>query len=200
MARLSDPLTLRPWPSFVDALSATLLVLVFLITLLSVYSGKVLDELEGQERARSAQSKLDDDLAAALRDQGVRVEAEGVRLRVSLPEAVLFESGSATPSTAGRALVAGLGRELARTTTGRIAVEGHTDDRPIHGALAERYPTNWELSTARAAAVVRVLQDEAGLPPGRLEAIGLADTRPVAANDDEVGRAVNRRIELRVEP
>jgi chemotaxis protein MotB len=198
--RLSEPVSMRPWPSFVDALAAMLLVLVFVITLLSIFSGKVLDQMEGQEKAREAQSLLDEDLALAAAAEGVRVQTEGSEIRILLPENVLFASGEAVLTPDGLALVGRLGRQIAATTRGQIAVEGHTDDRPIRGALAERFPTNWELSTSRATSVVRLFADEVGLAPERLSATGFGPTRPVAPNDDEVGRAANRRIEIRVTP
>ncbi len=85
-------------------------------------------------------------------------------------------------------------------TTGHIYVEGHTDDRDISGALAERFPSNWELSTARATRVVRLLAADSGIDPERLTASGYAEHRPVASNETEEGRAANRRIEIRVTP
>lgn len=75
---------------------------------------------------------------------------------------------------------------------GHLSVEGHTDDRPIDSRM---FPSNWELSGARAAAVVRYLL-EAGVPPSMLHVSGYADTHPVASNASEQGRAQNRRVEL----
>ena len=72
---------------------------------------------------------------------------------------------------------------------------GHTDNLPIRGGLARRYPSNWELSAARAIAVVQRLEAQ-GIPPGRLSATGYAFHRPVADNATAVGRARNRRIEI----
>ena len=197
---LSDPVTMRPWPAFVDALAATLLVLVFVITLLSIWSGKVLDELEGREKAREAQSRLDEDFALLVAAEGMKIEREGAEIRILLPERLLFESGSADPSEEGAALLARLGPHLQSMTRGQIFVEGHTDDRPIHGALAAEFATNWELSTARATRVVRRFVADACIDPARLTASGFADTRPLASNETEEGRATNRRIEVRIRP
>ena len=77
-----------------------------------------------------------------------------------------------------------------------IAVEGHTDDVQIGSALLERFPTNWELSTARATAVVRFLQEKGNITPERLTACGFSYYRPVATNDTPEGRKQNRRIEI----
>ena len=200
MGRLSDPVTLRPWPSFVDALAATLLVLVFIITILSIFSGKVLDQIEGREKAKQASSRLNDDLALLLKADGVQIETQGEILRIRLPEDVLFNSGHAELNPDGLRVVRELGERLAAVTMGAIDVEGHTDDRPISGALADRFPTNWELSTARATQVVRLFAEDTGIAAERLTASGFGPHRPVASNDTPQGRAANRRIEIRVAP
>ena len=88
-----------------------------------------------------------------------------------------------------------------RKTEGRsIEVQGHTDNVPIRGALAARYPTNWELSAARATNVVRVLQDEGGVDPTVLSAAARSEYRPRASNDTDEGRRQNRRIEILLGP
>ena len=79
-------------------------------------------------------------------------------------------------------------------------MEGHTDNVPLGAALQARYPSNWELSTARATAVVRFLSEEAGLTPEMLAASGYGSYRPVAPNDTEEGRSQNRRIEIILVP
>ena len=73
-----------------------------------------------------------------------------------------------------------------------ITIEGHTDNRPISSA---QYPTNWELSTARATSVLRYLVTK-GMPGNRLAAAGYADQKPIAANDTDAHRAENRRVEV----
>ncbi|MGD9080133.1 MAG: OmpA family protein, partial [Desulfobacterales bacterium] len=72
----------------------------------------------------------------------------------------------------------------------------HTDDRPLGPALKEKFPSNWELSVARAAAVVRFLQKDGGVQPERLAAHGYSFYRPVATNKNKEGRRQNRRIEI----
>jgi chemotaxis protein MotB len=74
-----------------------------------------------------------------------------------------------------------------------IRVEGHTCDLPIQSG---QYPSNWELSTARAAAVVRYLIEDAGISPDRLSASGYADSKPLAPNTCESNRAINRRVDI----
>jgi chemotaxis protein MotB len=91
--------------------------------------------------------------------------------------------------------VAGRLKEL----TDFIEIRGHTDDRRIHGSLAKRFPSNWELAAARAARVTRLLEQE-GVPGDRLAAVSLGPNDPLVANDSPENRARNRRIEIRLKP
>jgi chemotaxis protein MotB len=81
-----------------------------------------------------------------------------------------------------------------RLASGDIVVEGHTDNQPI---ATQQYPSNWELSAARAAAVVRLLEGQ-GLAAPRLAALGLGASRPMASNETDVGRAQNRRVIIKI--
>jgi chemotaxis protein MotB len=123
------------------------------------------------------------------RDVDVSVIKGRVNLRVK--DNILFSSGNSDLSPAGQGL---LNRLADRLKAGNypIAVQGHTDDRPIHTA---QFPSNWELSAGRAAAVVQQLISH-GVQPDRLSAIGFADTHPIASNDTPTGRAENRRTDL----
>jgi chemotaxis protein MotB len=107
-------------------------------------------------------------------------------------DSVLFDNGSADLRPEGRAVLDGLAPALANLPN-QIAVEGHTDNVPI---ATGQYPSNWELSTARATTVLRYLADVRGLPQGRLSAAGYADQRPIADNNTPDGRAKNRRVEI----
>lgn len=121
----------------------------------------------------------------------VAVEVDRDRVDIAIGAAFLFPSGQADLSARGRAVLARLAPVLA-ATPGELMVEGHTDSVPIASA---RYPSNWELSAVRAAAVVRALVD-LGLPPARLSAVGYADTRPLAEGTDPDSLARNRRVTL----
>ena len=129
-----------------------------------------------------------------------RIEIDRLRegLRLNLSQEILFASGSAQLNRRGRAVIGKVAERLA-TVAQRIEVQGHTDGVAIAGALAGRYPTNWELAGARAASVVRVL-GEFGVPPSQLSAVSFGQFRPVAPNDTPEGRARNRRIEIRLLP
>ena len=89
---------------------------------------------------------------------------------------------------------------LKKVTDKQIRIEGHTDNVPIGVKLRGRFPTNWELSTARATSVVRYLIEDGGVDRANLLAVGYADTRPLVANDSEEGRTANRRIEIALYP
>jgi chemotaxis protein MotB len=137
---------------------------------------------------------LEADLAAA------RIEIDRLRegLRTRLPAETLFASGSADLTPEGEQVLATLAAQL-RDAPYDVQVQGHTDDVPIRGALAARFPTNWELAAARAARVVRALE-AAGVPPERLAAVSLGEHHPVVPGDDAAARAENRRIEIRLVP
>ena len=122
------------------------------------------------------------------------------QLRVDLVDEVLFDSGEATLKPAGIAVFGKIGAVLAKATDRRVEVQGHTDNVPITGALAKRFPTNWELSAARATNVVRFLQDQAKLDPRRLTATAHAEFQPKGPNDTDTGRRQNRRIEILLIP
>jgi chemotaxis protein MotB len=118
------------------------------------------------------------------------------RLVVSILDRVLFPSGYAALTPEGHRILAKVATILAKATNQRIQIEGHTDNVPISPALSTRFPTNWELSTARATEVVKYLVGQAKLPATQLSAVGRADTVPIASNTTEDGRAQNRRIEI----
>lgn len=122
------------------------------------------------------------------------------KLSVNVLDEILFDSGSVAIKSAGKDVLKRLGELLEGVPDKAIVIEGHTDDVPISPELARRYPTNWELSTARAAAVVRYLQEDVGIAPERLSAVGFGPFRPVADNDTPEGRARNRRIEVKLIP
>ncbi|WP_228716776.1 OmpA family protein [Billgrantia pellis] len=123
--------------------------------------------------------------------EGVEVSrvAEGLRLRVE--DRWLFPTAAAELTDDGEALIQRL-VEVIQRHEGEVAVEGHTDSRPIE---TEAFPSNWVLSSARAIAIVHALE-RAGVEARRLRAVGLADTRPLADNDTAEGRAQNRRVEV----
>jgi chemotaxis protein MotB len=123
----------------------------------------------------------------------VRKEARGIVVSI-VADQVLFTPGGATLQPRGHEIL----REMAGTFASlpnQLTIEGHTDNVPIN---TPQFRSNWELSTARATEVLRVLVDELGVPANRVAAAGYGEQRPVASNDTAEGRARNRRVELAV--
>ncbi len=130
--------------------------------------------------------------AEALKRKSVITRLEGRGLVISLGEGGFFDSGSDQIKPAGLALLDTIATGLT-SVANHIRIEGHTDNVPIRNS---RFPSNWELSTARATVIVAHLLDKFGLPPERVSAAGYAEYRPVASNDTEEGRARNRRVDI----
>lgn len=121
----------------------------------------------------------------------VEISAAGGEVRLEINDAILFDLASAELKPEGASVLDRLASVLG-TQGGTVAVEGHTDDRPIATA---KFQSNWELSTARASTVTRYLIAH-GVSPERLRAVGLADTQPRETNDTPEGRARNRRVSI----
>lgn len=121
----------------------------------------------------------------------VRVTQSARGIQVEINASTLFSSGDATLQPASIEALSAVARVLAGTDN-PIQVEGHTDNIPIQ---SPNYPSNWELSSARAGSVVRLLTEQ-GVPPSRLVAIGYADNKPLDANTTSEGRARNRRVNV----
>jgi len=120
------------------------------------------------------------------------VEIVRGRMVIQLPQDILFASGSATLSAEGRQTIREVGQVLAGFADRSFQVEGHTDNVPIS---TQQFPSNWELSSARAMSVIRVLLD-AGVPPANLSGAGYGEYQPRAPNDTPENRRLNRRIEI----
>jgi chemotaxis protein MotB len=147
------------------------------------------------ERSQQSLTELAGDIEQALDrlilEDIVSVYRRGDWLEVEIKSDMLFASGSAAPRPEAVAAVARVAEVLAAAPN-LIRVEGHTDDRPI-STLA--FPSNWELSAARAASIARVLIDS-GLAPARLTVVGYGEHQPIADNLSEAGRNTNRRVVL----
>lgn len=151
---------------------------------------------ESDERARSeALRSMSNRLAVAFDEliaQGVvTMETSDEWLELSLRDSLLFGSGDAEPHYDAFEVIEKIA-DVLRNTDNAIRVEGFTDNRPIRTG---QFPSNWELSSARSSAVVRMLVME-GVEPHRLAAIGYGSFQPVARNDTDAGRKRNRRVVL----
>lgn len=151
---------------------------------------KTLRDVQDELRARTRYAT--DALSLEMRPDAVAVNLKG---------AVFFDSGSAELTPTALDILADIAPPLLGIPY-RLTVEGHTDDLPIHSTV---FPSNWELSAARAAAVARYLIDR-GFPRDHVQVMGLAETRPLVPNHDAAGNAIpdnqarNRRIVILVEP
>lgn len=147
---------------------------------------------------RSTYDGLVQDLQSEVSAGRVQIEQLRDGLHVKLAQEILFSSGSAELSSEGQTVLGKVASRL-KEVEHQIEVAGHTDDVRISGALAEHYPSNWELAGARAAVVVRLLAKK-GVPENRLVAASFGETKPVESNDTPDGRARNRRIDIRLVP
>jgi len=122
------------------------------------------------------------------------------QLKVNMVDEILFDSGRATVKAEGVKVLERVGKVLLNVKDQAIRIEGHTDNVPIGPELAKTYPTNWELSIARAIAVARYLQEKVGVDPRLISATGHGEYKPIASNETEQGRTRNRRIEIVLVP
>lgn len=146
-------------------------------------------EAEKQEAAR-AQKGLEQEMRQALESQSVAISDLQGKLTVEILDHILFDSGEAELKPEGEQILRRLAAVLAQHPHRQVHVIGHTDNVPIYIS----YPSNWELSTARATAAVRFLCEKAGMDPRRLGAVGYGEHHPIADNSTPEGRARNRRI------
>jgi chemotaxis protein MotB len=185
-----------------DALRANKAALAEELRLLKGRTETLEGKIEEREDKISKLQGTYDSLVAQLKDElasgQVQIEQLKEGLRVNLSQEILFPTGSAELDAQGRDVLRRVAFELAKVPH-RIEVEGHTDNVPIRGNLAKTYPSNWELAGARAASVVRLFA-EGGIDSDRLAAVSFGEEKPVASNASEEGRALNRRIEVRLLP
>jgi chemotaxis protein MotB len=159
-----------------------------------------LEELRKAQAAADARARLFRELALKFQkmiDAGeLKIVLRGGRMVIQLPNDVLFDSGKTELKPAGKKAIEQVGAVLATLGDRRFQVGGNTDTVPIHN---DRFPSNWELSTARAVEVVRFLVSK-GVKPTALSAAGYGEFDPVASNDTPDGKAKNRRIEIALQP
>ena len=130
-------------------------------------------------------------------EQGqVKITQLADRLSLNIVDKILFPSGEDQITDAGQEVLKRVGHVLAQAKDKTIRIEGHTDNIPTGKHLRNRFPTNWELAAARATNVVRFLEEQPGIDPTSLEAVGLGEHHPLASNKTPAGRSQNRRIEI----
>ena len=122
------------------------------------------------------------------------------RLTVNLVEKILFASGSAALSPSGKKVISQVGEVLKGVDDKDIRVEGHSDNQKMRQHPQQQYPSNWELSAARAAQVVRFLQTDVGIAGEKLAISAYGPYRPITDNATAEGRSQNRRIQIILVP
>jgi chemotaxis protein MotB len=165
------------------------------------------EEVSGLQKAKAEEvqktSRTYEDMLEKMKNeisQGqVTISELKGKLTVNMVDAILFDSGKTEVKPAGLAVLQKVIDILKTVSDKAIRIEGHTDDVQISSSLARKYPTNWELSAARAINVTRYLQQQ-GLDPSMLSAVAYGQYHPVAPNDSDEGRAKNRRIEIILVP
>lgn len=136
--------------------------------------------------------EMEDHIKALDAEPGVGVVSTKERAIITLANTIIFRTGSAD-ITSGAFPILNRIAEIIKKTSMPVRVEGHTDNVPIH---TERFPSNWELSTARAVNVVKYFASLRGISPKRLSAVGYGESKPLFPNDSAVNKAKNRRVEI----
>ncbi len=147
---------------------------------------------------RHVYSKLQATFAKEQEANQVKIEMLKSGIKVNLANEILFSSGSSTLNPQGQEVLKRAAADL-KENPYQILVAGFTDNVAISGKLKEKFPSNWELAGARAASVVRLLEDE-GVASEQLLMISLGENMPVESNDSPEGKAKNRRIEIMLRP
>ena len=144
--------------------------------------------------------EIETSLKKQILQKDIKIEEFEGKLKVTFVDKILFDSGSVTIKQIGQEVLLRLADSFRDNEAQNLVIEGHTDDVQIGSVLQERFPTNWELSTARATAVVRFFQEKGDIEPERLTPCGFSFYRPVDSNETEEGRKQNRRIEIILVP
>jgi chemotaxis protein MotB len=148
--------------------------------------------LSGEKAMGRLKKSVESLLGAEVTKGTVRARVDPRGLVISLGEGGFFDSGSDQMKPEGRALLDTIATSLV-SLGNHIRIEGHTDNVPIKNS---KFPSNWELSTARATAIVSYMVSKFGFRPDLLSAAGYAEYRPAAPNDTAEGKARNRRVDV----
>ena len=140
-------------------------------------------------------------LRKALSNTDIRISNLKSRFTVfEMPQEILFNKGDATLKTEGQQALKSLAAIFDRYPDRQIAIQGHSDNQNLGPETRSIYPSNWELSAARAASAIHYLQDEQSIDPERMILVSYSKYRPISSNDTLQGRSRNRRIEIILMP
>ncbi|MGD2270050.1 MAG: OmpA family protein [Desulfobacterales bacterium] len=154
-----------------------------------------------QEKAMSALSTQADQLEQQLKEEiekgEIRLKRYKTKTIINIDNSILFDSGKAEVKEGIKKSLSKIAAALNDFPENNIQIEGHTDDVPINTA---RFPSNWELSAARALAVLRFFADKTDVDPRKLSAVGLGEYHPLVPNDTPENRRLNRRVDIVILP
>jgi chemotaxis protein MotB len=168
---------------------------------LSEQDKRVADLIEARAKeTKSTYEALVSSLKEQIEKQEVTIKDFQEGITLTFVDRILFEFGKADITPEGKRILEKVGEVLKNIKGKKIRVTGHADNIPIHPNYKFKFPTNWELSAARAASVVRYFQEETGLDPKDMEAVGRSFYQPVASNEIKEGRDRNRRVEIFIAP
>jgi len=170
-----------------------------LLKLLQEAKTKTVQVETAKEETSKTYSAMIEKMKSEIAEGQVTITELKGKLTVNMVDAILFDSGKADIKPEGRQILQKVADVIGGVEDKAIRVEGHTDNVKISSALTRAFPSNWELSAARATNVARYLQ-RMGVDPNLLSAAAYGEYRPVSENDTPEGRAMNRRIEIVLVP
>lgn len=205
--RMRQNSTLNVWPAFTDVSIAMLLIFLFFLFIQFVSNSKLILKLRMEKKQDTVQNAFEGKFEDEIEQKIISIERDGNLQRFMFSDRILFKTDEAVLQPLGRNTLTAVGEFLQKQTDKKgeqlyqsIQIEGHTDNVPI--ISPDR--SNWELSSDRAIAVLRLFVDHIGIDPRTLKATGYAEYRPAAgdssdikrANNTKTKRAKNRRIEI----
>ena len=199
--RMRQNSALNVWPAFTDVSIAMLLIFLFFIFIQFVSNSKLFLKIRMEKKQDTIQDAFEERFANEIEQGIISIERDGNLQRFMFSDRILFETAEAELQPLGQRTLTDVGELFQSNKTDKsgqqlyqsIQIEGHTDDVPIE---TSQFPSNWELSSARAIAVLRLFVDDIDINPKTLTATGYGEFHPVASNTTVHGRAKNRRIEI----
>ncbi|MBA7513750.1 Peptidoglycan-associated lipoprotein [subsurface metagenome] len=175
--------------TYSDLMTQLLIFFVMMFALASAMNEMQLVKLKKKLEVYVTENRLEDYI-------GLKIDEKG--LVISLREKLMFDSGKAEIHQEAKYILKDITKEITDVPN-NTRIEGHTDNVPIGPELRSKFPTNWELSTARATNVTRYVLEALNFPPKRISSAGYGEYQPVVENDTEEHRAMNRRVDIVVQ-
>ncbi|MDH5173936.1 MAG: OmpA family protein [Elusimicrobiota bacterium] len=175
--------------TYSDLMTQVLIFFVMMFALASAMNEMQLVKLKKKLEAYVTENRLGNYI-------GLKIDEKG--LVISLREKLMFDSGRAEIYQEAKYILKDITKEIGDVPN-NTRIEGHTDNVPIGAELKSKFPTNWELSTARATNVTRYLLETLNFPPKRISSAGYGEYQPVLDNDTEEHKAMNRRVDIVVQ-